>query len=237
MSPPTSIDGTDITGATVDGTDVQQITVDGDVVFSAGPAIIDDFEDGNLNEYQGDVSDFSITSSSTISGSNSLKAVNIEGNAGGREKYIHSTSGLANYPSAGDSFSFKKRIDGAINSQSGMVFGVQASENDNYFVKIRTGSNGSIDINKDVSTSSLGSNLARSSMNINTNDTLRCEIDWGSNGLISVELYNDDTNTFIGSASTTDSDYTSGGIGWLTKKRSTSGTSPEPIFFDDAVFL
>jgi hypothetical protein len=37
MIPPTSIDGTDITGATIDGTDVQEITVDGDVVFSAGP--------------------------------------------------------------------------------------------------------------------------------------------------------------------------------------------------------
>jgi len=35
MIPPTSIDGTDITGATIDGTDVQEITVDGDVVFPA----------------------------------------------------------------------------------------------------------------------------------------------------------------------------------------------------------
>jgi len=35
MMPPTSIDGTDITGATIDGTDVQEITVDGDVVFTA----------------------------------------------------------------------------------------------------------------------------------------------------------------------------------------------------------
>jgi len=39
MSPPISIDGTDITGATIDGTDVQEITVDGDVVFSAGPTL------------------------------------------------------------------------------------------------------------------------------------------------------------------------------------------------------
>jgi len=39
MIPPTSIDGTDITGATIDGTDVQEITVDGDVVFSPGPTI------------------------------------------------------------------------------------------------------------------------------------------------------------------------------------------------------
>jgi len=35
---PTSIDGTDITGATIDGTDVQEITVDGDTVFTAAPA-------------------------------------------------------------------------------------------------------------------------------------------------------------------------------------------------------
>jgi len=32
---PTSIDGTDITGATIDGQDVQEITVDGDTVFTA----------------------------------------------------------------------------------------------------------------------------------------------------------------------------------------------------------
>jgi hypothetical protein len=33
--PPTSIDGTDITGATIDGQDVQEITVDGQTVFVA----------------------------------------------------------------------------------------------------------------------------------------------------------------------------------------------------------
>jgi len=37
MMPPTSIDGTDITGATIDGTDVQEITVDGQTVFTSGP--------------------------------------------------------------------------------------------------------------------------------------------------------------------------------------------------------
>jgi len=39
MIPPTSIDGTDITGATIDGTDVQEITVDGQTVFTAGPQL------------------------------------------------------------------------------------------------------------------------------------------------------------------------------------------------------
>jgi len=45
---PTSIDGTEITGATIDGQEVQEITVGGDVVFTA-EQIIDDFEDGNIN--------------------------------------------------------------------------------------------------------------------------------------------------------------------------------------------
>jgi len=38
MIPPTSIDGTDITGATIDGQDVEEITVDGQTVFTAGPS-------------------------------------------------------------------------------------------------------------------------------------------------------------------------------------------------------
>jgi len=41
MMPPTSIDGTDITGATIDGTDVTEITVDGQTVFTAGLDIPD----------------------------------------------------------------------------------------------------------------------------------------------------------------------------------------------------
>jgi len=36
---PTSIDGTDITGATIDGTDVQEITVDGQTVFTSAPQV------------------------------------------------------------------------------------------------------------------------------------------------------------------------------------------------------
>jgi len=49
---PTSIDGTDITGATIDGTDVTEITVDGQTVFTAAVEVnglfIDDFADGKL---------------------------------------------------------------------------------------------------------------------------------------------------------------------------------------------
>jgi hypothetical protein len=50
--PPTSIDGTNITGATIDGQDVQEITVDGQTVFRALPENI-------VNQYV--VSNFTAT--------------------------------------------------------------------------------------------------------------------------------------------------------------------------------
>jgi hypothetical protein len=48
--PPTSIDGTDITGATIDGQDVQEITIDGQTVFTSvqDAIFVDDWADGNL---------------------------------------------------------------------------------------------------------------------------------------------------------------------------------------------
>jgi len=54
MIPPTSIDGTDITGATIDGTDVQEITVDGDVVFSATPVPGTDMFNNPIQQYNAD---------------------------------------------------------------------------------------------------------------------------------------------------------------------------------------
>jgi len=72
---PTSIDGTDITGATIDGTDVQEITVDGDVVFSA----VDGLPTNNLI-HRYNPKQLSVSVGSTVStlpdfvGSNDLSA-------------------------------------------------------------------------------------------------------------------------------------------------------------------
>jgi len=80
---PTSIDGTDITGATIDGTDVQEITVDGDVVFSAGP--IPDIQDleahYDFSQENGTVpvTDLSGNGVDLASGSYSGVGVNING--------------------------------------------------------------------------------------------------------------------------------------------------------------
>jgi len=79
MIPPTSIDGTDITGATIDGTDVQEITVDGDVVFSAGlnlPNVIyrwkmDEGTGATVNDSVGSL-DGTITGATWVSDSDSV---------------------------------------------------------------------------------------------------------------------------------------------------------------------
>jgi len=66
---PTSIDGTDITGATIDGQDVEEITVDGQTVFLSAFSHFDDFDSNTLSDYEiydggtVDDSDFTISNS------------------------------------------------------------------------------------------------------------------------------------------------------------------------------
>jgi len=72
---PTSIDGTDITGATIDGTDVTEITVDGDTVFTAGPAPGNfqyDAPDLNLSNNQAVLTWAETSSNDTLSNGSNL---------------------------------------------------------------------------------------------------------------------------------------------------------------------
>jgi len=81
MTPPISIDGTDITGATIDGTDVQEITVDGDTVFTAGPTLPGIYKhDWIMNEGSGTtVSDEIGNSDLTINGATWISDANKTG--------------------------------------------------------------------------------------------------------------------------------------------------------------
>jgi len=88
MMPPTSIDGTDITGATIDGTDVTEITVDGDTVFTAGPAIPDSEANQKLrnrwllDDVNGTVADIVGTQDGTNNGITSVLGNFVGGSAG-----------------------------------------------------------------------------------------------------------------------------------------------------------
>jgi hypothetical protein len=63
---PTSIDGTDITGATIDGTDVTEITVDGQTVFVSAFSRFDDFDTNTLSDYTIFESTSTVTTGFTI---------------------------------------------------------------------------------------------------------------------------------------------------------------------------
>jgi len=89
---PTSIDGTDITGATIDGTDVQEITVDGDVVFSAVPS--------NLPVAYSNLVAWYTFDSAEYGGSNADDVTAIIGGSGDDTPYDGSVSG-ATYQSSG----------------------------------------------------------------------------------------------------------------------------------------
>ena len=112
MTPPISIDNTDITGATIDGTDVTEITVDGDVVFSA-EAIIEDFETGNLNSYTITDSGFAASTNNPFEGSFCIET-------GGTSSIITSNPPSGIVPSFGTDFEWYTR--GGLSSNSALQF-------------------------------------------------------------------------------------------------------------------
>jgi len=224
---PTSIDGTDITGATIDGTDVTEITVDGDTVFTAGPTIIDDFESGNLNAYQGNLNNYTLDSgASAIDGNFSLRTTARSSEA------IYSLSGLANYPERGDTFEFKVTSPGGDNNQSGMLFGVQSNPNNNYYAQVGRGDFRFIK-DKNVNDDS-GTILTLDGSGLGASEPYRCVVDWGQS-TITVNWFDANDNNLV-TQSVNDTTYSSGGIGWSHIDWTNTG-SGNNAGFDSAVIL
>jgi len=87
MTPPTNIDGTDITGATIDGTEVQEITVGGDTVFTAIP-------DSAISRYTFDSADISGSTLTDIWGSSDMTLNGVTtGVSGANDTYTTNEAG------------------------------------------------------------------------------------------------------------------------------------------------
>jgi len=225
MTPPISIDGTDITGATIDGTDVQEITVDGDVVFSAAPDIIDDFESGNLNAYNS-TSGFQI-SNFAAKGNHSLELNDApqRGFSGPQFGcYSSPGDGLANYFAKGQKMSYLWYADNQ-SGFHGVVFGVNSTGTDGFGIYV-TGSSSRLQVRKfenNTDTQTYDS-PAPASTNV-INEWILIEVQWhdgsGSqpNNTIEVRAFNTDANrertTLVNSLTATDSSYSNNeGIGF-----------------------
>jgi len=229
---PINIDGSPVQDITIDGQPVTEVTVDGDVVFPAIPdSVIDNFEEtiyGDQNKtlsdiYGGDIESYSRQPTVVADGNQAL-----EGTSSG---IISSTSGLNRYPDRGTKFAYNVRATSDRFSAS-LIFGTQneTATPAGYSVEINWGNSavriGVLDGSGNINIISTGSN------DYVTDEWYRVEIDWATDGTITVTVFNS-TDTQVDSASATDTSYIGGGIGW----RQFADASGGPFYLDNARLL
>jgi len=176
---PTSIDGTDITGATIDGTDVQEITVDGQTVFTSGP-FTTSFETGTYNDQFTPSSEFSFSTNKAFDGSQSLY---LDGTGQYQDYIIHKNQTF----SPGQKLTVYVNSDGASFSGPFIHWGssnsstVQLSNYTGYYSWIRPG-NDTVKL-RDVENGST-TELFSENVTMPTNSWIEVIIEWQSNGEI-----------------------------------------------------
>ena len=204
-----------------DGSGGETVSATGGIEISGGSlslsnsSAVDGFEDGDISEYEGNTSAFSVQSSTVYDGTYAL-----EGSSG--FDTIASTSGLSNYPEAGDNLSIRFYYPDTNLRTNKIFFATQdaSSPNDNGYSVVINGDNSpaTFGIQKD------GSTLSSSTFTLSsyTGEWLEVLVDWNTDGSIDATFKDSSGNT-ITTVSATDSKYTSGGIGFATQ---TSGGAP-----------
>lgn len=186
-----------------------QGTGDGaDVVYNPAP-IYDDYEDGDLSEYGGDSGYFAAQSSIVLEGSTTLQGSVSDGSIGG----LYSTTGLGQYPSAGDSFNVSWRYANAGANQYRLVYGAQSETTGlakGYHVIINSETN-RVELER-RGTSNQQLDYAGISAGAHDGTELTLNVQWKSDGNHHVTLY-DSSGAVLATLSGYDTTYTSGGIG------------------------
>jgi hypothetical protein len=174
---------------------------------------IDFFNDGNISEYGGSTSSFTVDQTSPVfEGSHSLKfdSTGIS---------ISSTSGLPNYPDQGDTFEYRLNVASQTtdNGTNYKLLWATQSENtfpDSYRVEFANKFQDFVIQKRDG-----GSNInlvSDTGLNIPTGEWLRIEIVWETDNSIQATLEEAD-GTQVSQLSTSDSTFTSaGGVGYST---------------------
>jgi len=254
--PPTSIDGTDITGATIDGTDVQEITVDGQTVFSAAvdilDSVVDNFEDAQadpagvyetgqtLDDYY---SGFDGASLVSVSGDHVRQtntvfagAQALEMNSGGASTGIvsHSGDGLNRYFQQGETLEARVYHNGTsttLGRAAFIYFGVPSNDSprtNGFRAEAKAGDDSTIRLGK----FSGGSFSELDSVNIAppNEQWTRWEIEWALNDTITFTVEEDD-GTQVDSLSVTESDSNIDGDGIGLSEN--VGNTSESILIDE----
>jgi hypothetical protein len=223
--PPTSIDGTDITGATIDGQEVQEITVDGQTVFTALPKTLESFESG-ISDYQGDTGNVTTTTGQSTNGNSSLRFDRSDGVS------FVATDTASKSLTAGDNFAVDMYIPPGWSDQGGIIF---FDEDPNSFFgseyNTRLNGNGNtfdIRLNNGGNTNVLASASVSS---YSTDQWLTWEVETTVSGNITVKLLNDSGNV-LGQTTTNDTTHTSGGTGYQRREPNRGG-SGDNLWFDN----
>lgn len=178
---------------------------------------IDSFEDSNVDEYDfqsGSTSDIDFVSDSkdgdTAIGLNNTSINNVTLDS-------FSDSGLYNYPAPGDTIIFWVKPD---SPKAFFHFGVQ--DFNNYF-EIRIDPSNNQFTLRDVSGGG-GTNLTAVTATYSENNWYKFEINWNSDRTWSAKLFNEN-GTLLGSGSTGNTSYDTGGIGLGTFSSSNTGVN------------
>lgn len=166
------------------------------------PGIVDSFESGALEAYDGDTDAYAITDEPPIAHGDARLA----SDAGVAP--IISTDGLDRYPAAGTTFSAKIGRT-ADNPHMGIAFGAQSTD-EFYFVRVSP----DLDDPRFQLYSGSSGNLfsVEPTADIETGTLYELVVDWGEDGEIAAALFDPD-GTEVASGSATDTDFTAGGIG------------------------
>lgn len=214
------------------------ITVDTDTGDTSSQ-IVEDGE-GDLAAYTGDVDYFGITSNA-IAGSGSVIAVDAEHNG---YRTIVSTSGLANYPTVGDSFRCDMAVD-TKNTYGAVLWGVQSTTSPwpCYRLRIDTGASPGVELEKvtdsvkshDITDPDSGQ-LHYTEIEPTVGTVYRVEVTWNADGTMPFRVIDTtDGSVFVEDDSpVADTEYTDGGIGFMSS-RSWDGQDNAEARFDNYV--
>ena len=180
------------------------------------PNLIDDFEDQSLDDYDAMPSDepqFAFVTSPVANGTYALQCEY----TGSTEKMV-STSGLNAYPAQGDTFRFNMQF--STGAFSGLYYGLQ-DEYHKYLIRPNSGA-GAFQLYLETGQGAWTPLDEQTGITIPTGEMMEIEVDWQAT--TTCTLYNA-AGSQLAQVSTTDTTWTSGGIGLESNSSNASATT------------
>lgn len=178
-------------------------TIPDSVVDNFDTALYDDQNNTLSDYYTGDVNSFARATTTAYDGNYSLQG---DGGTGSGIE-ISSDSGLPNYPQQGDTFEYYTYAGGT----NQLIYFEFANKNYAIHSGVR---DGTLELILD------GTEEDQASTSLSKSTWYRHRVEWGSNGSISVTVY-DPNDNIEGQVSGTDATYTGGGITYNYRKGKT----------------